>query len=161
MKTLKRYNQFINEAEEAEETDIDLSSDSKEEKETTVDFSDLKEEVSSLIEKSLKTSDSQTKEDFIQAFIKEPEETQIEGLINDSDVYEFYLKYRNEIDEMLSDINFYDEVPSEIGSFSLYDYIIKGTNKAILEIVHKIQEEGSSSETTEEIEEPTESSEGE
>ena len=160
MKTLKRYNQFINEAEEAEETDIDLSSDSKEEKETTVDFSDLKEEVSSLIEKSLKTSDDQTKEDFIQAFIKDPEETQIEGLINDSDVYEFYLKYRNEIDEMLSDINFYDEVPSEIGSFSLYDYIIKGTNKAILEIVHKIQEEGSSSET-EEIEEPTESSEGE
>ena len=160
MKTLKRYNQFINEAEETEETDIDLSSDSKEEKETTVDFSDLKEEVSSLIEKSLKTSDDQTKEDFIQAFIKDPEETQIEGLINDSDVYEFYLKYRNEIDEMLSDINFYDEVPSEIGSFSLYDYIIKGTNKAILEIVHKIQEEGSSSET-EEIEEPTESSEGE
>jgi hypothetical protein len=161
MKTLKRYNQFIN---EADETDIDLGdTESKdvEKKETTVDFSDLKEEVSSLIEKSLKTSDSQTKEDFIQAFIKEPEETQIEGLINDSDVYEFYLKYRNEIDEMLSDINFYDEVPSEIGSFSLYDYIIKGTNKAILEIVHKIQEEGSSSETTEEIEEPTESSEGE
>ena len=161
MKTLKRYNQFIN---EADETDIDLGdTESKdvEKKETTVDFSDLKEEVSSLIEKSLKTSDSQTKEDFIQAFIKEPEETQIEGLINDSDVYEFYLKYRNEIDEMLSDINFYDEVPSEIGSFSLYDYIIKGTNKAILEIVHKIQEEGSSSETTEEIEEPIESSEGE
>jgi hypothetical protein len=158
MKTLKRYNQFIN---EAEETDIDLGSESKEEKETTVDFSDLKEEVSSLIEKSLKTSDSQTKEDFIQAFIKDPEETQIEGLINDSDVYEFYLKYRNEIDEMLSDINFYDEVPSEIGSFSLYDYIIKGTNKAILEIVHKIQEEGGSSDPTEEMEEQTEPSEGE
>jgi len=151
MKTLKRYNQFINEAEEAEETDIDLSSDSKEEKETTVDFSDLKEEVSSLIEKSLKTSDDQTKEDFIQAFIKDPEETQIEGLINDSDVYEFYLKYRNEIDEMLSGINFYDEVPSEMGSFSLYDYIIKGTNKAVLEIVHKIQEDGST-EPTENVE---------
>jgi hypothetical protein len=148
MKKLKRYNQFIN---EAEESDIDLGSESKEEKETT-DYSDLKEEVSSLIEKSLKTSDNQTKEDFIQAFIKDPEETQIEGLINDSDVYEFYLKYRNEIDEMLSDINFYDEVPSEIGSFSLYDYIIKGTNKAVLEIVHKIQEEGGSKEPTENVE---------
>ena len=148
MKKLKRYNQFIN---ESEESDIDLGSESKEEKETT-DYSDLKEEVSSLIEKSLKTSDNQTKEDFIQAFIKDPEETQIEGLINDSDVYEFYLKYRNEIDEMLSDINFYDEVPSEIGSFSLYDYIIKGTNKAVLEIVHKIQEEGGYKEPTENVE---------
>jgi len=148
MKKLKRYNQFIN---ESEESDIDLGSESKEEKETT-DYSDLKEEVSSLIEKSLKTSDNQTKEDFIQAFIKDPEETQIEGLINDSDVYEFYLKYRNEIDEMLSDINFYDEVPSEIGSFSLYDYVIKGTNKAVLEIVHKIQEEGGSKEPTENVE---------
>jgi hypothetical protein len=148
MKKLKRYNQFIN---ESEESDIDLGSESKEEKETT-DYSDLKEEVSSLIEKSLKTSDNQTKEDFIQAFIKDPEETQIEGLINDSEVYEFYLKYRNEIDEMLSDINFYDEVPSEIGSFSLYDYIIKGTNKAVLEIVHKIQEEGGYKEPTENVE---------
>jgi hypothetical protein len=109
-----------------------------------------------MIEKSLKTSDSKTFEEFVSAFIRNPEETQIEGLINDSDVYYFYLKYRNDIDELLSKIKFYDEVPSEITSFSLYDYVIKGTKKAISEIVTMISEEKG---TGEKPEETTQSSE--
>ena len=75
---------------------------------------------------------------FKESFIKDPKEVKIEGLINDSDIYDFYLKYRNEIDELLGDINFYDEVPSEINVFGLYDYITKGTMKAVEEIVKKI-----------------------
>jgi regulator of replication initiation timing len=83
--------------------------------------------------------------------------SQIEGLINDSDVYDFYLKYRNDIDELLSKIKFYDEVPSEITSFSLYDYVIKGTKKAISEIITMIIEESKG--TEEKPEETTQSSE--
>ena len=63
----------------------------------------IKEDLIEMIEKSLKTSDKKTFDDFISAYIKNPEETQIEGLINDSDVYEFYLKFRNDIDDILSD----------------------------------------------------------
>jgi hypothetical protein len=91
-----------------------------------------------MIEKSLKTSDEKTLEDFIDAYLRDSEKTQIEGLINDSDIYEFYLKYRNNIDEILSQINFYGEKPSDMDSFSLYDYIIVGTKKAIKEILNML-----------------------
>jgi hypothetical protein len=107
-----------------------------------------------MIEKSLKTSDSKTFDDFVSAFIKNPDDTQIEGLINDSDVYEFYLKYRNDIDELLSKIKFYDDIPSEMSSFSLYDYVIKGTKKAIGELVSMIKDE-SKGESTDEPQEST------
>jgi len=143
---IKSYTSFVN-----EDLKSDLSPKLKSE------YKDIKEDIIEMIEKSLKTSDNKTFEDFVSAFIRNSEETQIEGLINDSDVYEFYLKYRNDIDELLSKIKFYDEVPSEITSFSLYDYVIKGTKKAISEIVTMISEESKG--TEEKPEETTQSSE--
>lgn len=123
MKVLK-FNNYINE-------DLDVSTSNK--------YTDLKEEVKEMIKKSLKSEDDKLYKDFIDASIKNPEETQIEGLINDSDVYEFYLKWRNDIDEVLSDINYYDEVPSELKVFSLYDYLIKGTLKSVSELIKMLE----------------------
>lgn len=140
---LKTYYQFIK-----EDVENDLSTEEDENQ-----FSEIKEDLKEMIEKSLKTSDTKTKDDFIEAYIKSPEDTQIEGLVNDSDVYEFYLKYRNDIDELLSKYKFYDESPSGINSFSLYDYLIKGTKKAILELIKQIKSgKPETVETTEETE---------
>lgn len=102
-------------------------------------YDDIKSEMRDLIEKSLKTSDEKTIQDFIDAYIRNPEDTQIEGLINDADIYEFYLKYRNNIDEKLSDTKFYDEKPSEMECFSLYDYIVKGTKRALKEFMDELK----------------------
>ena len=88
---LKYFNQFV--FEQAEESEV---------KDTSM-FTDLQDDLKEMIEKSLKTSDEKTLEDFIDAYLRDSEKTQIEGLINDSDIYEFYLKYRNNIDEILSD----------------------------------------------------------
>ena len=112
------FDKFINEQQESEQI-----------------YKDVVSELKEMIEKSLKTSDSNTQEDFIKAYLRDPEKNQIEGLINDSDVYEFYLKYRNEIDQKLSEIKFYEDKPSEMDSFSLYDYLVKGTKKAIKEFL--------------------------
>jgi hypothetical protein len=120
---LKYFNQFI--FEQAEESEV---------KDPSM-YTDLQDDLKEMIEKSLKTSDQKTSEDFIDAYLRDSEKTQIEGLINDSDIYEFYLKYRNNIDEILSEINFYGEKPSDMDSFSLYDYIIVGTKKAIKEVL--------------------------
>ena len=127
MKILNFYN-YIN--EDKEEDDI-KSTDTWDANE----YEDLQEEISEMIKKSLKSEDEKVFNDFIESSIKEPEDVQIEGLINDSDIYEFYLKWRNEIDDVLSDINYYDEVPSENKVFSLYDYIIQGTKKSVSEII--------------------------
>ncbi len=72
---------------------------------------------------------------FIQSYIKNPEDVKIEGLINDSDVYDFYLKYRNQIDEVLGSVKFFQSPPDESNVFGLYDFTIVGTMRAIEEFV--------------------------
>ena len=127
MKHISNYNLFIK-----EDIDTDESIDTKK-------YSDIKLEVTQMIKKSFKTEDSKLFDDFIEASIKSPDDTQIEGLINDSDIYEFYLKWRNDIDEVLNDIKFFDENPVEINAIGLYDYVIKGTERALQEVVKMIK----------------------
>lgn len=103
-----------------------------------VNMDDIKQDLIGLIEKSLSTSDEKTKKDFISAYLQDAEKTQIEGLINDSDIYEFYLKHRNSIDSILASKDFFDNKPSEMNSFSLYDYTIVGTNECIKIVLEDI-----------------------
>lgn len=102
----------------------------KEQNEENIDSS-LKDYVLDMIKKSLNTSDSDTVNDFIEAFKEDPNKSQIEGLINDADIYDFYLKYQDDLDKLLSDNDFYDKSPKELNIFSLYSYIILGTKEAV------------------------------
>lgn len=97
-------------------------------------YKEIKDEIKSMIEKTIENSGGEFSS-FVDKFIKEPENIQIEGLINDSDIYDFYLKFRNDIDELLNDLKFFGNSPSEINAIGLYDYLIKGTQKAIEETV--------------------------
>lgn len=130
---IKKYLQFIKEADEVEtdvaqeETDASDSSN----------FDEVKEEVKSMIESTIEKSGGEFNS-FVDSFVKNPEDVKIEGLINDSDIYEFYLKWRNDIDEILSDVKFFDENPNDVNAFGLYEYVIRGTERAIEEIVKMI-----------------------
>jgi hypothetical protein len=123
---IQKYNDYIKES--------DNSTDSSKIKDNSY-ITDVKELITKTVE-----NNNEDFEEFINSFIKYPNETRIEGLINESDIYEFYLKYRNDIDEILNDIKFFDENPSQMGVFSLYEYIIIGTQMTIQEIVKKIKE---------------------
>jgi hypothetical protein len=126
---IKKYYQFINEAEEAvgETTEKDSSK-----------FTEVKDEIKSMIEETIKKSGGEFVS-FVDAFKKNPEDVKVEGFINDSDIYDFYLKWRNDIDEKLNDIKFFDQMPSKNNSFGLYEYIIKGTEKAFKEFVNDLK----------------------
>ena len=100
-------------------------------------FQEVIDEIKSLIEKTIEKSGG-VLDTFIESYIKDPEEVKIEGLINDSDIYDFYLKYRNQIDDCLKDIKFYDRTATEVNAFSLYEYVIKGTNVAVKEFVSSL-----------------------
>lgn len=113
---IKKYTQFIKESD------------------NTSKYTEIKDEIKSMIEKTIENSGGEFNS-FVDSFIKNPDDVKIEGLINDSDLYEFYLKYRNDIDEILNDLKFFGVAPSESNSFGLYDYLIKGTQKAIEESV--------------------------
>ena len=130
---IKKYLQYIKEADEATETQPVEST----EKVDSGKYTELKDEVKSMIEKTIEKSGGEFKS-FVDKFIKTPEDVKIEGFINDSDIYEFYLKFRNDIDELLNNIKYFNEVPSESNTFGLYDYIINGTEKAVSEIVKEL-----------------------
>jgi hypothetical protein len=102
-------------------------------------FKEVIDELKSLIDSTIDKSGGEFNL-FVDEFIKNPTEVKIEGLINESDIYDFYLKYRNQIDECLNDINFYDIPSSEINVFGLYDYVIKGTLKAVEEFTKQLSE---------------------
>lgn len=102
---------------------------------------DIKTELLKMIQQSVNSEDKDVFVEFMDAFIENPSDSKIEGLINGSDIQDFYKKFSGEIDEILSDVNFYDEKPSEMDCFSLYDYTVKGTMKAVEDLVKDIKSE--------------------
>lgn len=129
---IKKYLQFIKEADEVETPETETQEIVKPQSDNK--YTELKEEVKSMIEKTIEKSGGEFKS-FVDKFVKSPEDTKIEGFINDSDIYEFYLKFRNDIDELLNNVKYFDEVPSESNTLGLYDYIISGTERAVIEAV--------------------------
>ena len=111
----------------------------KEAEEVKIDVK-LKDELLEMVKKSLNTSDAKTINDFIDAFKSDSEKNQIEGLINDADIYDFYLKFMDEIDEILTNSNFFEKSPKELNVFGLYNYIIIGTKNAVKIAIDGIKE---------------------
>lgn len=105
------------------------------------DYKDLKTELLNLIEKSVNSSDMDVVNEFIDSFLQDDSESVIEGLVNDSDVYEFYLKYTDSIDEILNAGDFFEISAKEHGVIGLYDYMVYGTNKAVKNAVNRIKNE--------------------
>jgi hypothetical protein len=121
---VKRYYEFIKE-------DESVSKDSSK-------YMDVIDDIKSMIESTIEKSGGEF-DSFVDSYIKNPEDVKIEKFINDSDIYDFYLKFRNDIDEILNDIKFFSESPSDNNSFGLYEYTIKGTEKAFLEFIKMIK----------------------
>lgn len=139
---LKRYLQFINEADETEQPVQQQPTEQTEAPEgiKTLDnskYPEVMEEVQKMIENTIQKSGGELNT-FIESFEKNPEDVKVEGFINDSDIYDFYLKFRNDVDEILNNLKFYDESPTEVNAFGLYEYVIKGTERAFMEVVKMI-----------------------
>ena len=121
MKILKTYKKFFLIKEDQEQESIDSNK-----------YQDVLDELKKLIESTIENGGGEYKT-FVESFLKNSEEVKIEGLINESDIYDFYLKYRNSIDEILNSIKYFDLTATEQNVFGLYDYVIKGTSKSIEE----------------------------
>lgn len=123
---MKTFTTYIKEAQEFIDTN-------------NAKYKKLKEEVDEHINNTIETQGGNY-EDFIDKYLSDTDNTNIEGFINDADIYDFYLKNRNDIDELLLDIKFFDDIPSKSEILGLYDYVILGTRKAILTIVEDLKD---------------------
>lgn len=135
---IKKYSQFINEADQTQvEPQAQLEKPEGIKSLDDSKYTEVKEEINKMIENTIQKSGGELKS-FIESFEKNPEDVKVEGFINDADVYDFYLKFRNDIDEVLNGVKFYDQAPTGVNAYGLYEYTIKGTEKAFMEIVKMI-----------------------
>lgn len=118
---IKKYLEFLREAQEA----IDPSG-----------FEDMRDDVEKMVKETI-GKDGDVKE-FAQKYLKNPEQTEIVGIVNDDQVHDFWLKYENQIDELLNKIKFFEESPEEMNAIGTYKYIIVSTKRAVLEIIRML-----------------------
>ena len=107
------------------------------------EYSDVLDDIKNMIESTIDKSGGEYQQ-FLESFVKNPEDVKIEGLINDDDVFDFYQKYRNQVDKILNDVKFFQTSPDELNVIGLYDYMISGTNRSLEEFVKLLLEEGAS-----------------
>jgi len=102
------------------------------------DYKSLKKGILELIDQTLK-GDVTKIQKFINDYIEEDSEEVLDGFIEDADIFDTYLKYQSDIDELLDEeLNYFNDAPTEIG---LYNYVVRGTFEAVVYCMKLIKEE--------------------
>jgi len=78
---------------------------------------------------------------FINNYIENPENSSVIEFVENDDIFNFYLKFEANIDELCVDKEYFDKAPKENDIFSLYEFIIDGTKFAFLECLKLMNEE--------------------
>lgn len=94
-----------------------------------------------LLDKTVDSSELLDLQNFIKSYLEANKSSYIIGLNDDSELFEFYVKYQAELDELLSNDNFFTESPKKIGVMSVYDYVVKASKKALHILLTNISEE--------------------
>jgi len=110
------------------------------EEKITGQYKSLKRGILKLIDGTINSSELVNYQNFINKYIEETD-TIIENFVEDNDVFNFYLKYKGDIDELLVDKEFFDKTARENDIFSLYDYVIVGTREAVIDGMIILQKE--------------------
>ena len=107
----------------------------------TEEYLSLKKGVLKLVEDSVDDSELVDVQNFMNNYSKDDSKEALIGFVDSADIYNFYLKYMGQIDELCNDKNYFDDIPSKNNIFSLYDYTIDGTNFATKEIIKILLDE--------------------
>jgi hypothetical protein len=111
------------------------------------EYIDLKTDLIDIINNILEeNSDVSVKNDDLLRFINDyiddgRNSTKINSLIDDNDIFNFYLKHQSDIDELLNNTEYLDQTPKNNNVYSLYDVVIDGTKQSIIEILKIIKKE--------------------
>lgn len=88
--------------------------------------------------RGIEKDDTDGKKEIIESYIQDPE-TIIIGLVNDSDLFDLYVKFGNEIDNILNGLDHFTKSPSDLGvSGSIYEYIVESTRISVIETFKKM-----------------------
>ena len=98
-----------------------------------VEYKGLKDDLMEYVKKSSKGKDQEFIKKWVEESKNENEEKTVtlEGLIQDIDLYEFYLRYKEDIDNILKKEGYFEDHQEHKNVSGLNDYVINGTKKAI------------------------------
>lgn len=99
------------------------------------EFDNLHAAVENILDTTVEENQTQ-KEELVRKIKDEGiDAANLKTFTNENDIYDFYLEHRLELDEKLSDIDFFDSAPVKYGSRSLYDYVVQGTKIAVESLI--------------------------
>jgi len=104
-------------------------------------YQTLKRGTLELVHNTIKSDELVDIQNFVSEYVDNQESKMLEGFIEESEVFDFYLKHKGDIDEMLTDKKFFDEPPTDNDIYSLYDFVIVGTKKAVVDTLREIKTE--------------------
>ena len=106
------------------------------------DNESLKRGILLLLDNSVEDSDNLVNvQNFINSYIKDSEKVTLVGLIDDAEIFDFWNKYKSEIDEVLKNQGFFDKTPTENNIFSIYDMMIHGTKIAVQQTMKSLEKD--------------------
>lgn len=132
-----KYNNFI----------LENISYDKVKKSLKEDNLDIKINLIELIENNIKVPENENVnlkdiENFINDYLSSGKDANMIGdLTEDVDVFNFYLKFETEINEILNKNGYMDKSLKQNNVFSLYDTIIDGTKESIILFLKNIKSE--------------------
>lgn len=95
-------------------------------------YAGLKKDLLDRVETSVDDPDQLANvQNFLVDATGEGAEVELDGLVDDADVFEFYLGHQGDVDDILMNADYFEEVPKDNNVFSLYDGIIVGTRRAV------------------------------
>lgn len=95
------------------------------------DYKSLKRGLLDLIEKTVDESDKLLNVQNYMDDYTNDEDLVLDEFVENSEIYDFYLKYQTDIDSILTDNEYFENPPGENNIFSLYDYVIEGTKESV------------------------------
>lgn len=108
----------------------------------TEKYVSLKRGILDLLDDSVEDNTELVKvQNLIHNYVNDPENSTITGFIDDADIFDFYLKYQSNIDEICNDKDYFSKTPTENNVFSLYKYVIEGTKFGVVEALKIMEKE--------------------
>lgn len=116
------------------------SLDNKFKDKLTDKYKSLKRGILLLLDNSVDNADKLVNvQNFINNYIENPNSQVLVGFVDDAEIFNFYLKYQNNVDEICADKKYFDTTPTENNIFSLYNFVTAGTKFAVLECLKVLQ----------------------
>lgn len=96
------------------------------------DYISLKRGILLLLEDSVEDSEKLVDvQNFINRYYENSEENVLVGFVDDAEIFDFYLKYQGDIDELCTKNDYFKDSPEKNNIFSLYGFVIEGTKFAV------------------------------